>query len=296
MKQLTHLVGILLLGLSLLLNPTNSFAAERSGSKPQWVSKGEASLNARRTNNTYYFKVIQNIGPDVQQLRRANTNALADFIGKRNQVEGMEVTELSNTSGTGGVSTTEQYNMVFKNRFSTDVFYASLVDEYWESVAGGYQYYALYAVSAYGNVKPTFDRFEVSRSYGAAPAFMSIIPGVGQLYKGQKLKGSLMLGGAVLGAGAIILCENRRSYYQTRIIEQPKFAREWNQKSDNWATGRNIAIGVTGALVVWSIIDAAVAPGATRIRVSPTTSFALRPAALATPDGVGLGAALAINF
>ncbi|MBR1665440.1 MAG: hypothetical protein IJ699_04365 [Bacteroidaceae bacterium] len=296
MKQSTHLVGILLLGLILLLNSTNSLADESSGSKPQWVRKGEASLNARRTNNTYYFKVIQNIGPDVHQLRRANTNALADFIGKRNQVEGMEMTEMSNTSGTAGVSTSEQYNMVFKNRFSTDVFYASLVDEYWESVAGGYQYYALYAVSADGSTKPTFDRFEVSRSYGALPAVMSVIPGVGQLYKGQKLKGSLMLGGAVVCVGGIILCENRRSYYQTRIIEQPKFARDWNQKSDNWTTGRNIAIGATAALVVWSVIDAAVAPGTTRIRVTPTTSLALRPAALATPDGVGLGAALAINF
>ena len=270
--------------------------AERSGSKPQWVSKGEASLNARRTNDTYYFKVIQNIGSDVQQLRHANTNALADYIGKRNQVEGMELTDLSNSTGTSGTTTRESYNMIFKNKFSTDAFYARLVDEYWESNGFQYTYYALYAVSANGSVKPSFDRFEVSRSYGAAPAVMSIIPGVGQLYKGQKLKGSLMLGGAAVGVGAIILCENRRSYYQTRIIEEPKFARDWSKKSNNWETGRNIAIGATAALMVWSVIDAAVTPGITRIKVSPSTSFALRPAALPTPDGVGLGASLAFTF
>ena len=125
---------------------------------------------------------------------------------------------------------------------------------------------------------------------------MSGIPGVGQLYKGQKLKGSLMLGCAVLCASGIILCENRRAYYQTRIIEQPKFARDYSKKSNNWETGRNIAIGATAALVAWSVIDAAMAPGTTRIKISPSTSFALRPAALTTPDGVGMGASLALSF
>ena len=296
MKHLTSSVGFLLLSCILFLNPS-TLSAARSGSKPQWVSKGEASLNARRTNNTYYFKVIQNIGQDVQQMRSANTNALADYIGKRNQIEGMELAESFNSSGTSGVTTRENYNMVFKNKFCTDVFYASLVDEYWETTdLGQYEYYALYAVSTNGNVKPTFDRFEVSRSYGAAPAVMSVIPGVGQLYKGQKLKGCLMLGGTVVGVGAVILCENRRNYYQTRIIEEPKFARDWNKKSDNWQTGRNIAIGATAALVVWSVIDAAVAPGATRIKISPSHTFAFRPAALATPDGVGAGVSLAFSF
>ena len=293
---MTSLAGILLLSLSLLLISTNTRAAERSASNPQWVSKGEASLNSRRTNNTYYFKVIQNIGSDLQQLRQANTNALADYIGKRNQIEGMEITELSNKSGTSGVNTTEKYNMVFKNKFSTEEFYAQLVDEYWESNGFQYTYYALYAVSANGSTKPTFDRFEVSRSYGATPAIMSVVPGVGQLYKGQKVKGFAMMGGAVLGASAIILCENRRNYYQTRIAEQPKFARDYSQKSDNWETGRNIAIGATTALMVWSIIDAAVTPGASRIKISPSNSFAIYPTTLATPDAIGFGASLAFTF
>lgn len=264
--------------------------------KPQWLSKGEASLNAHRTNNTYYFKVVQNMGTDLAQLRRANSNALADFIGKRNHIEGLEMTEISNSTGTSGTSTEEKYNMVFKNRFSSDAFYAKLVDEYWEFNGTDYTYYALFAVSASGSERPMFDRFELTRSYGALPAVMSIVPGAGQLYKGQTLKGCLMLGGAAVGVGSIILCENRRSYYQTRIAEQPKFARDYSKKSDNWQTGRNIAIGATAALVVWSVIDAAVAPGATRIRILNSSSLALQPARFTTPHGMGLGASLSLNF
>ena len=50
---------------------------------PQWLSKGEAYLNNQRTNNTYYFKIIQNTGSDIAALRQSNANALADYIGKR---------------------------------------------------------------------------------------------------------------------------------------------------------------------------------------------------------------------
>lgn len=270
----------------------------KTNSKPQWVSKGETILNDRRSNDTYYFKVIRNIGPDLLSLRSANANALADYIGKRNHVKGLSVTELKNTQTNGGVSTSEQFNMVFRNEFSSDAFYAALVDEYWEREGGfgDYHYYALFAVSADGNRQPVLDRFEVTRSYGAVPALMSVIPGVGQLYKGQKLKGCLMLGGAAVGVGAIVLTENRRSYYETRIAEEPKFARDHSKKRDNWETGRNIAIGATAALMVWSIIDAAVAPGVTRVRISPATSLALHPAAITTPTGTGIGASLAFNF
>lgn len=283
---------ILILALLLGMSPVSM--AERSVSKPQWVSKGETTLNNQRSNKTYYFKVIQSTGRDLQTLINNRIVNLANYIGQSNNLSGTATTEIVNEQQGGTVQSSSSFRVTFKNDVSTPTFYAQLVDEYWELDAAGYTYYALFAVSEKGQA--TFDRFEVTRSYGALPAVMSVIPGVGQLYKGQKLKGSLMLGGAVLCAGGIILCENRRAYYQTRIIEQPKFARDWSKKSNNWETGRNIAIGATAALVAWSVIDAAVAPGTTRIKISPSTSFALRPAALTTPDGVGMGASLALSF
>lgn len=264
-----------------------------AATRPQWVTKGEGPLNAQRTNDTYYFKVIQSFGHDLSALKQNSINTLADYIGKENQISGQAVTELESNNVDGSVSDREHFRMTFKNDFTTEVFQASLVDDYWEADGRGeYHYCALYAVSEKGR-QP---RFEVTRSYGALPAVMSVIPGAGQLYKGQKVKGFCMIGGAVLGAGAIILCENRRAYNETRIAEQPQFARTYSTRRDNWATGRNIAIGATAALMAWSIIDAAVTPGATRIKVTPTSSFALRPAALPSSDGLAFGAALSFSF
>ncbi|MBR1449654.1 MAG: hypothetical protein IJ588_13040 [Prevotella sp.] len=295
MKIRNYLVAIALLMVS------EVSASEPGGKKPQWLSKGETYLNSQRSNDTYYFKIIQNVGSDLTALRQGNTAALADYIGKRNQVQGLEMTEMSNMqSQGGGVRTQENYQMVFKNSFSTDVFYATLVDQYWERVESSfgslYQYYALYAVSTSSGSQPVFDRFEVSRSYGAAPVLMSVIPGAGQLYKGQKVKGFVMMGGAVVGAASIIYTSNRRAYYETRIAEQPKFAREYSKKRDDFTTWRNIAIGATGALVVWSVLDAAMTPGATRIEVSPSTSLTIRPTVMNTPDAVGFGTTLAFDF
>jgi len=268
--------------------------------RPRWVNSGEAALNARRSNSTYYFKIVQNIGPDLSRLKQNNMKALSEYIGSENHVKGLTVTDMRNRTEGSAAHTTIDFDVMFTNEFTGDVFYAALVDEYWEREGSGpmpdYHYYALFAVSANGAQRPTLDRFEVTRRYGAAPAFMSVIPGAGQLMKGQRLKGGLMLGGAAVGAGAIIFCENRRAYYQTRIIEQPKFAREYNSKSNNYATARNVAIGATGALVVWSFIDAALLPGATRLKITPASTLSVAPALMSVPRYGGAGVSLAFTF
>lgn len=277
-----------------------AMAGSRLVSRPQWVSKGESSLNSHRTNNTYYFKAIKTAGDNLQILKEQSIKSLADAIGKRNQLTGMVQTDMESQVADGTISEHETFRMTFQNSFETESFYASMVDDYWEyvSLPSGQQecrYYALYAVSERG-VQPIFDHFEKTGSYGTGAALMSVIPGAGQLYKGQKIKGFAMLGAATLCVGGIVLCENRRSYYQTRIIEQPKFARDYSQKSDNWETGRNVAIGATTALVIWSVIDAATTSGVTRIKVTPSTTLGIRPTAFFTTEGTHLGATFIVSL
>ena len=272
-----------------------AFSQDYSGSKPSWVTKGEASLNSKRSNESYFFKAIQSEGQDLQVLKANGINVLSDYIGKRNQITGTAVTEMYNKSDGSSFESDETFRMVFGNDFETGVFYAILIDEYWEHLGGNYRYYALYAVSEDGN-NPTFDRTEVSRNYGITPAFMSIIPGVGQLYKGSKTKGLCMLGGGVLGAAAIVYCESCRSAYVAKQLEQPKYAKTYKTRADNFAMGRNVAIAATGAIMVYSIVDAVVAPGATRIKVSKDESLNIRPTALVLPEGMGIGASLAFTF
>lgn len=275
--------------------------SNKAVSKPQWVSKGEETLNAQRSNSTYYFKVIQTIGDDLQEARQARTNALAEFIGKRNKIEGESTTDITQKQHNGQLEGQQIFSVTFKNQFSTKVFQTRLVDEWWEyvSLPGGqhtYQYYTLFAIAEQPDGDVNFDNVEVTRTYGPAPIFMSIIPGAGQLYKGNTVKGWCMLGGAVVGVGAIIFCENERASYTTKIKEQPKHAKTYKTKADNYETARNVAIGVTGALVAWSIIDAAVAPGVTRIKVRPGEQLRIQPAAFVTPQGASFGASLCYSF
>ena len=282
---------------TLLLNTSMTLtAANSAGSKPQWVSKGEEILNTQRTNDTYYFKVIQSMGADLQMLRNQRTVALSEYIGQRHHLSGQATTELTNLQQGQDVQSSSSFRMTFTNDVNTPVFYAQFIDEYWERMDNGdYRYYALFAVSDRGD-QTVFDRFDVTRTYGTAPIFMSIIPGAGQLYKGNTVKGWCMLGGAVLGVGAIVFCENERASYTTKIKEQPKHAQTYKTKADNYETARNVAIGVTGALVVWSVIDAAVAPGVTRIKVRPSEQLRIQPAAFVTPQGTGFGASLCYSF
>jgi len=258
--------------LLVILSLAFAFMAQAgNGQKPQWVQKGEQSLNSMRSTDAYEFKIVVSQGHSLANLKDNRMNALADYVGKQNQITGQAVSEAVSEQTNGDYNEKETFRMVFKNEFSTDVFYATLVDDYWEqSKDGEYTYWALFAISSKA-VPTTFDRFSTSTSYGAAPVTMSVIPGVGQFYKGQKTKGLIMMGGAAVGAGAIVFCESHRAAYMSLAHSQPRFAQTYKTKADNFAIGRNVAIGATAALCVYSIIDAAVTPGVRRVKVTPTS-------------------------
>lgn len=272
-------------------------AVAQAAPKPQWVRKGETSLNTQRTNHTYYFKIVQGVDGSLERLRRQRLVTLAEYIGQRNNLSGRAEATIDNQQfGADDVQTNGVFRITFSNDFNAPVFLAQLVDEYWEKTSAGYHYYALFAVADEPGEGVTFDRFDVTRTYGAAPVIMSVIPGVGQLYKGQTLKGACMLGGAAVGAGAIIYCENERASYAAKIKEQPKHAQSYKTKADNYETARNVAIGVTGALVVWSVIDAAVTPGVTRIKVRRGEQLYIQPTAFVQPAGMAFGASFRFTF
>lgn len=298
MKLTTTLRIGLLICFCLVLNTNYNHVYAKT--RPQWVVKGEGVLNAKRTNETYYFKIIHCNGNELQSLKQNCINTLADYIGKQNHISGEAVTEMKSSNANGSLTEREEFRMTFKNDFSSLAFYAKLVDDYWEydaSVgdAGEYTYYALYAVSS-TNQQPDFDHFEVTRSYGIAPVFMSIIPGVGQFYKGQKGKGISMICGGTACAGAIIFCDNQRASYVAKILEQPKHAQTYKTRADNYETARNVAIGLTGALVVWSVIDAAVSPGVTQIKIRKGETLRVKPTAFLLPTGVTIGTSFCYSF
>ena len=141
------------------------------------------------------------------------------------------------------------------------------IDDYWEKKDGEYHVDVLYTVTdKHACAISHNDDITLSTGYGAA-GLLSIIPGAGQFYKGDILKGSLILGAEIVAAGGILLCENTRSSYVKKMYEQPKYAAEYNSLADTWETGRNICIGAAAAIYVYNLIDAFTAKGARRVIV-----------------------------
>lgn len=288
MKKLLPLLLIMLLTV-----PSVVMAKKASGNKPQWVSKGEDVMNNKRMNSTYHFISIDNLDSNLQNLTNSRLRSLASKIGQENNISGESEIKIENIQTGNDANSRIQFVESSANKFKVATFVSRLVDEYWEYDDGQYHYYALFAVSENGQ-EPIFDEFSSSTSYGAAPIVMSIIPGVGQMFKGSTAKGICLLGGtAALGLGALF-CDNERADYKNKTKEQPQFAQDYNTKANNYETARNICIGAAAAVWLYNIIDAALAKGARRIIVKPADkrSFSLTP--MISTEGTGV--TFAYNF
>lgn len=277
--------------------PNHAKGNDRSSSKPQWVRNGEQKLNDARSNSSYYFKVIHQSGKSLKDLRDNNTAALASYIGIYNKIEGNAKTEIETVEGNGAYSK-QTYKLSFNNNISSNIYYARLVDEYWEYVSypngsTGYELYTLFAVAANENT-PVFDDISTSTSYGVAPALMSIIPGLGQWYKGSKTKAICMFAAEAATVAGIVICDNQRASYIKKMHEQPKFAKEYNSKADNWETARNICIGAAVGVWIYNIIDAIAAKGARRVIVKRANGSGLSLLPYISKNASGV--VFALNF
>ena len=166
------------------------------------------------------------------------------------------------------------------------------IDEYWTERDGKYDVDVLYTVTDKNSYGGSYDDdIKVSAKYGAGAGFLSIIPSVGQFYKGSITKGSLILAGEIAAIGGVILCENTRASYIKKMQEQPRHTSEYNSLADSWETGRNICIGAAAAIYVYNIIDAFASPGAKRVIVKKGKA-SLSAVPYATSNTIGLGLAL----
>lgn len=273
----------------------NSKIISRSSSiEPEWMKKGEEVMNKKRSNDSYYFKIVENTGSSLEALKNQRVVALSSFIGQSNNIKGTAKTEIVEDFSNPNAVGQECYSFSYTNNTETETFYAKLVDEYWELIRGldgktYYEYYALFAVSSNSSM-PEFDKFSTTTSYGAKGLMMSVIPGMGQIYKGSPVKGYCILGGEIACVGGIVFCDLQRASYIKKMKEQPKYAKEYASRADNWENGRNICIGAAAALYVYNLVDAAVIKGARRVKVKKENGcgFSFNPSFNMNNTGVSL--------
>lgn len=263
-----------------------------SAQKPKWVDNTPKELN-----QTYKFIEIISAGSDLSSARVDALHLLA-----QNQqltkavsvsVETGMLTHVEQTTENGKMNETITDNMDISVSVSGQEYklQANKVDEYVEHGKryGQLRLHTLFMVALCDN--PQFDRTYLSTHYGAAPVLMSVIPGVGQWYKGSKVKGICLFAAEAAAVTGIIVCDNQRASYVKKMKEQPKFAQSYNNKADNWETSRNVCIGVAAGVWIYNLIDAAVAKGARRVVVKRADDGGLSLKPFAIPEAAGISLA-----
>ncbi len=151
-----------------------------------------------------------------------------------------------------------------------------LVDTYWELVSTNeqtyYDCYQLFQAAAPG-ATPRFDTWSITTSYSNDPVTwgLSLVPGAAQMHKGSYIKGGIIMGGCVALASGILVSENMRFEYMSKIAltHTADTKKAYNNKANNCGNARNLCIGGLAALYIYNIVDAFIAPGARRIIVTP---------------------------
>lgn len=259
---------------------------------PQWMSR-----LPEPTNPSFMYVIVTGEASTLESAREACLKRLADNQQLRQSVsvnmERENLQDVQQTTQNGKLSETiNNYSKVKINIKGNEIeLTANRIDEYWEIKRIGWQNmyvcHTLFAVAT-SELPVLFDNVSFSRKYGIQGFVRSLIPGWGQLYKGQKVKGACIMGGEILLIGGIIATENLRSSYIKKRNEQPKFFQTYNTKADNYENARNICIGAAAALYIYNLIDAIVSPGAKRTIIKKQTFPLIQPIASNDFNGVSL--------
>lgn len=235
--------------------------------KPKWIGNTPQELNY-----TYKFVEVVSTGSSLEFARNNAKERLEDDTQLQEGVriyrktKDHTIIDKSRVNG-GNLQETKKQHIEIETTVDGEDYklQAIKVDEYPYNSNGIVTLHTLFMVALCD--EPVFDRTYLTTSYGATPVAMSIIPGLGQWYKGSKPKGICMFAAEAAAVAGIIVCDNQKASYIKKMKEQPKFAKDYSNKADNWETGRNICIGVAAGIWVYNLIDAAVAKGSRRIIV-----------------------------
>ena len=223
-----------------------------------------------------YVEVVSAEGYNLADVRQ---KAAEQIISRRSMATGTSAKVSIGTDNS--VSVVSDHNVIVKAR---------IIDEYVQTLPNGYRVSLL--VQTAKNPTYAFEPVSVSAYYSAGAR--SLVPGCAQLYKGSKTKGSLIIAAELLSVAGIVLCENQRSDYNNKALEQPRFAQQYYDKASNWETARNVSIGVAAGVWVYSLIDGLVSKGKQRVLVgrAPSRGLSLMP----TLSDKGAGLSLAYHF
>ena len=295
MKNLLSIIYPLIICLIIFSFPFR--ASAQIPPKPLWAIKGVKHLNNHRISKDYQFVAFHHeltdndvVPDDNLALLRLNMAEYFNVNPDKISIDSLADPNLSRTT----------YSVSFPSVDKEELtrVYVQPIDSYQKynnNIDGSFDYKLdeLYAISEKDET-PIFDNFKVTRRYGAKPVFMSLIPGLGQIYKGQAAKGYSILGTEVFFCAAIAYGEINRAYYMKQARKNPGNYDSWKSKAHTFRTVRNIGIVFASATYLYNLLDAAFAKGAPHILISQPNSYPVDMVftPVAAPDHLGIGVSL----
>ena len=260
---------------------------------PEWAWKGESYMNKKRTNTSYRFKVFKTEDENLTRLAEGRFYPLLAFLGEE---YGADPATMALDSLSNGLGEPFTYRITIPGQGHTATVWAQRVDVY-TSVDNNvaldpvFEYYQLYAVSEKG-ADVVFDHFERSERSKAVAALMNIIPGTGQLYKGQTFKGYAILGSEI-ALGVTAVTQQFKANYYDKMAETATVGAD-SFRNDALARRRirNAALGVMAGVWAFSIYDALASDSLPNILVSAPEGKELT----LSPSSEGFGIAFVYRF
>lgn len=259
MKQYIKVLVMLM-----FLSFSNIVNAQNHRLKPSWLKNTPESYDSNVT-----FIPVTVYSTDSQALPAKALGALADRLPsdwnvKRTVIADEEDFFVQSVGQFDG-KTVQTGKINVSAEGESSLVKCLVVDDYQVVEDGVIKYDVLYQVARSEAVQ--FLETYTTRKYGTEATLMSLIPGLGQFYKGDPLKGGLFLGGCTAGAVGIIVTESQRQAYISQMSQthDANIIRQLDARQKNMSVARNVCIGIAAGLYIWNLIDGAVAPGASRV-------------------------------
>lgn len=260
--------------------------------RPGWTHGNEKSLNSKRTNDSYEFKVFRYENIDQVKLHSDRFVPLFEYLAGQYGADALAMSV--DSLATFGETT---YRISFNAADGPATVLAQLVDSYEDidyNVVSDpiFECYQLYAIGR-KNADVNFDEFKDREINKALAGVISVIPGVGQLYKGNTGKGIAMLGSGLAIAGCGVASQLVGNKWRSMIDNaEPAYKDSWKRKGEAMNKQRNVLIGAFGLLSVYSIVDAVVSDAVPQIVVNEAEGSTISLA----PSTQGAGIALVLAF
>jgi hypothetical protein len=234
-----------------------------SGEKPEWAAE-MISMDLAHS----YLETVMVRGKSQKEVREEAARVIAE---RRNLTTGAVMLNTTPEASDGLIVSSK------------------LEREYWEYDGAYFRGYFLFQTRKLR--KYDFHSVNITESYPFSPRVF--VPGMAQIYKGSKVKGTLFIAGEAALIGGVVIAENLRASYISKINTTHSAADKltYNSNADSWQNIRNGLIAGAAALYVWNVVDGWAARGKTHIVIGDSR---LRIAPYATPQAGGV--ALTLNF